>query len=73
MYEYQVIPFGVTNVPALFMDYMNMTLQTFLDYFAVAFVDDILIHSKTNEEHVAHFRTCGTTYLPAYVPAYLST
>ena len=37
LYEYQVMPFGVTNAPAIFMDYMNKILHPFLDQFVVVF------------------------------------
>jgi len=55
-YEYVVMSFGVTNAPALFMDYMNMIFRLFLDKFVVVFINDILIYSRTHEEHTEHLR-----------------
>ena len=55
-YEYVVMPFGVTNASVVFLDYMNRIFWSFLDKFVVVFIDDILICSRTREEHAEHLR-----------------
>ena len=55
-YEYKVMPFGVTNAPGVFMEYMNRIFHEYLDQFVVVFIDDILIYSKTEAEHAEHLK-----------------
>jgi hypothetical protein len=54
LYEYQVMPFGLTNAPATFQGLINHTLYDCLDDYAVAYLDDVLIFSRTFEEHQEH-------------------
>ena len=55
-YEFVVIPFGLTNALAVFMCLMNNMMHKYLDKFVVVFIDDILIYSKTEEEHKEHLK-----------------
>ncbi|XP_058784523.1 uncharacterized protein LOC131659332 [Vicia villosa] len=54
-------PFGVTNSLAVFMDYMNRIFQPYLDQFVVIFIDDILVYSRSPEEHKENLRIMLST------------
>ncbi|GJS64305.1 putative reverse transcriptase domain-containing protein [Tanacetum coccineum] len=55
-YEFQVMSFGLTNAPTVFMDLMNWVCKPYLDRFVIVFIDDILIYSKSRKEHEGHLK-----------------
>ncbi|GJV78875.1 putative reverse transcriptase domain-containing protein [Tanacetum coccineum] len=55
-FKFIVMPFGLTNASAVLMDLMNRVCRHYLDKFVIVFIGDILIYSKTREEHVEHLR-----------------
>ena len=54
--EFFVLPFGLTNAPARFMNLMHSIFREQLDDFVIIFLDDILVYSKDLDNHVAHVR-----------------
>jgi len=56
-YEFLVLPFGLTNTPAFFTDLVHRVFKPYLDKFVVVFIDNILVYSKSKEEHSGHLRT----------------
>nr|GEY77838.1 putative reverse transcriptase domain-containing protein [Tanacetum cinerariifolium] len=55
-YEFQVMPFELTNTPAVFMDLMNRVCKPYLDKFVIVFIDDILIYLKDEKEHEEYLK-----------------
>jgi hypothetical protein len=56
LYEYMMMSFGLTNAPAYFMYLMNKVFMEYRDKIIVVFIDDILVYSRTEEEHEEHLR-----------------
>ncbi|KAI3682050.1 hypothetical protein L2E82_50198 [Cichorium intybus] len=55
-FEFVVMPFGMTNAPAAFMDLMNRVCRPMLDRSVIVFIDDILVYSRSREQHEQHLR-----------------
>ena len=56
LFEYVVMPLGLTNAPATFQSLMNLTFQELLSKCVTVYLDDILVFSKDVDEHLYHLR-----------------
>ena len=61
-YEFVVMSFGLTNALATFMDLMNREFKQYLNLFIIVFIEDILIYSRSEEEHASHLRVVLQTF-----------
>ena len=71
-YEFLVMPFGLKNASAAFMDSMNRVFCPYVDQFAVVFIDDILVYSKDRKNHDTHLRVVLETLRKEQLYAKLS-
>lgn len=55
-YEFVEIPFALTNAPVAFMDLMNRICRPMLDRSVIVFIDNILVYSRSREQHEEHLR-----------------
>ena len=60
-YDFLVMSFSLTNAPATFMDLINRVFRNYVDSFVIVFIDDILVYSKNESDHMGHLRVAFQT------------
>ena len=61
-YEFLVMSFSLTNAPVAFMDLMNKVFESYIDSFVIVFIDDILVYSKNEGDHMTIRGWCYKCY-----------
>ncbi|GKF13015.1 retrotransposon protein, putative, ty3-gypsy subclass, partial [Tanacetum coccineum] len=55
-FKFTIMPYGLTNAPVVFMNLMNRVCKPYLDKFFIVYIDDLLIYSKSKEDHEVHLK-----------------